>query len=135
MPQRKAFSAGWLCPALLCLLLLPGRAAGDGAVPGWNKLVYVMYRVEVTNYCGLTSDEVIAGFRLQRDAVLDAYPLTKSRIDSARSEAGKLVHWEWGNRGLGGFRQWCRNDATRYADQFVRALDTMQNGAQNEKQN
>lgn len=129
MPQRKAFSrkADWLCPALLCLLLLPGPAAGDGAAPGWNKLVYLMYQVEVTNYCGLTSDEVIAGFRLQRDAVLDAYPLTKSLADSARSEAGKLAHREWDNRGLGGFRRWCRNDATRYAGQFVRALSTAQN--------
>ena len=106
---------------LLCLLL-PARAAGDGTVPGWNKLVYLMYRIEVTNYCGLTSDEVIAGYRLQRDALLAEHPLSKSLVDRARGEAGKLAYREWDNRGLGGFRGWCRNDATRYAGQFVGAL-------------
>ena len=107
---------------LFYLLLLPGQVISDGTIPGWNKLVYLIYRIEVTNYCGLTSDRVIAGFQLQRNAMLDQYQFEKPLVESARSEAWKLGYAEWGNRGLGGFRGWCRNEAKRYANQFVQAL-------------
>lgn len=112
-----------LRPLLLSGLLFAGPAGGDGSVPGWNKLVYLIYRAEVTIYCSLATDQVIAGFHLLRKSMLNEYPLEQSLIQSARSEAGKLAHREWDNRGLGGFRKWCRNDATRYAEQFARALN------------
>ena len=102
---------------------MPGRAVSDGSVPGWNKLVYLLYRVEVTNYCGLTTEQVIAGFRLQRKALLDEYPISKPLLENARAEAWKLAYREWDNRGLGGFKRWCRNDASRYANQFVQELN------------
>ena len=111
---------------IFCLLLLPGQVISDGTIPGWNELVYLIYRIEVTNYCGLTTDQVIAGFHLQRKTMLDQYRLEKPLIESARSEARKLSYEEWGNRGLGGFRPWCRNEATLYANQFVRALNPAQ---------
>ena len=122
MPRQSAFSrrAGWFC--LLCPLLYGAPADGDGSVPGWNKLVYLAYRVEVTNYCGLTTERVIAGFRLQRKNLLNEYNLTPPQIQSARNEAWSLAHKEWDNRGLGGFKPWCRRDATRYAEEFVNEL-------------
>ncbi len=104
---------------------MPGRGgigdSGDGAVPGWNKLVYLVYRIEVINYCSLVTEQVAAGFQSQQKAVIDEYSFEKPLIESAHSEARKLAHAEWSNRGLGGFRGWCRTDAARYAKQFVQA--------------
>jgi len=94
-------------------------AIADGEVPGWNKLVYLFYRVEVTNYCGLTSDAVIAGFHRRRDALLAAHTIAPKLIADARAEAWRLAHKEWDNRGLGGFRGWCQNDAARYAAELT----------------
>lgn len=108
---------------MLCMLFLPGPgpAGGDGAIPGWNKLVYLIYRIEVTNYCGLTTEQVAAGFRSQRDLLLGEYSLAKPLVENARAEAATLAHREWANRGLGGFKRWCRNDAARYAKQLAPA--------------
>lgn len=99
--------------------LVPPPAPADGSAPGWNKLVYLFYRIEVTNYCGLTSDAVIAGFQRRRDALLATHAIAAPLIDSARAEAWQLAHKEWDNRGLGGFRGWCRKDAARYAAQLA----------------
>lgn len=105
---------------LLCALL-SAPAGGDGGVPGWNKLVYLIYRVEVTNYCGLTSERVLAGFHRHRHELLAEHALTAALIDSARAEAWNLAHKEWDNRGLGGFKRWCRLDAARYAGELADA--------------
>jgi len=94
-------------------------AIADGDVPGWNKLVYLFYRIEVTNYCGLTTDTVIAGFQRHRDALLAVHTIAPKLVASARAEAWRLAHKEWDNRGLGGFRGWCQNDAARYAAELT----------------
>lgn len=104
---------------LTALLLYSSLTSGDGTVPGWNKLVYLMYRIEVTNYCSLTTNPVIAGFHQQRAAILAEYGFAESLVTTARTEAYKLAYREWDNRGLGGFRRWCRKDATRYAEQLA----------------
>ena len=107
----------------LLLFLFSSCALADGSVPGWNKFVYVIYRLEVTNYCGLTDEQILAGFYRERDAVLNEYNFSETLIAAARSEARNLVHAEWSNRGLGGFRGWCRNEATSYAIRFIAAND------------
>jgi len=100
---------------------LPPPLHADGAAPGWNKLVYLIYRLEVTRYCSLADDAVAAGFRAARDALLAQYRFGKNLIDSARREADLLAYREWDNRGLGGFRRWCRVDAALFARQLLRA--------------
>lgn len=108
-------------------LLLSNAALGlpqshaDGGVPGWNKLVYLIYRLEVTRYCSLADDAVAAGFRAARDAMLARYHFAPGMINSARREAYLLAYREWDNRGLGGFRRWCREDAALFARQLLRA--------------
>ena len=107
------------CIIAAALSLMPAASLADGEVPGWNKLVYLFYRIEVTNYCGLTTATVIAGFQRRRDHLLATHALAAPLIDSARAEAWRLAHKEWDNRGLGGFRHWCRNDAARYANELT----------------
>ncbi|MDD9856188.1 MAG: hypothetical protein OXU88_08430 [Gammaproteobacteria bacterium] len=112
-------AARCIIAAALSLSLMPAASLADGNVPGWNKLVYLFYRIEVTNYCGLTTAAVIAGFQRRRDHLLATHALAAPLIDSARAEAWRLAHKEWDNRGLGGFRSWCHNDAARYANELA----------------
>jgi len=96
----------------------------DSQLPGWDDLVTVYYRLEVTNYCGLTSDQVGAGFRLKRDRILEHNSLTPVQIDSARAQAWKAGYREWDNRGLGGFKRWCANEGTSYVAYFIADSDS-----------
>lgn len=112
-------AARCIIAAALSLSMMPAASLADGEVPGWNKLVYLFYRIEVTNYCGLTTAAVIAGFQRRRDHLLTTHAIAAPLIDSARAEAWRLAHKEWDNRGLGGFRSWCRNDAARYANELA----------------
>ncbi len=100
-------------PAVL-LLALAGPAAG--ATDAWVKPVLrdalerAIYDYEVAGYCGLAGPAVEAGLaaivaRLRREAGLDA-----AALDRARAQAWKAARWEWENRGLGGFRAWCRGE-------------------------
>ncbi|MDA8012273.1 MAG: hypothetical protein MPJ83_08075 [Gammaproteobacteria bacterium] len=117
-PRKK------LSPRFFALLLpaFGGAAApplhADGGVPGWNALVYLVYRLEVTRYCSVADDAVAAGFRAARDALVAQYRLAAGLIESARHEAYLLAYREWQNRGLGGFRRWCRVDAALFARQL-----------------
>ncbi|NKB77881.1 MAG: hypothetical protein GKR96_12825 [Gammaproteobacteria bacterium] len=88
-------------------------------VPGWNALVYLIYKVEVTNYCSLTEEKTILGFQQKYKRLIEQYHLDRvvrggNLIDFARSEAWNLAYKEWDNRGLGGFRGWCKKEASRY---------------------
>jgi len=116
--RRAAFSRAAAC-CLAAACLAPPPVPADGGVPGWNRLVYLMYRVEVTNYCGLTTERVLAGFHRRQKALSGDYNLEPHHLESARVEAWKLAYKEWDNRGLGGFRGWCRFDAARYARQLA----------------
>lgn len=99
--------------------MIGAPCAADSQSQGWDDLVSVYYRLEVTNYCGLTSDQVAAGFIQKRDHILRQNSLTPEQIDSARAEAWKAGYREWDNRGLGGFRRWCANEGASYAAFFI----------------
>ncbi len=91
----------------------------NGSIPGWNTLVYLIYKLEVTNYCSLTTDRTILGFRQKYRMLTEHYQLDRNTgqgnlVELARSEAWNLAYKEWDNRGLGGFRRWCKKEASRY---------------------
>ena len=90
----------------------------DGTVSGWNRFVYLTYRLEVTNYCSLTTQRAIDGYLQRRQDLLLQYRFNQSLIESAQGEAWKLAYREWDNRGLGGFRRWCARDGHQYLDFF-----------------
>lgn len=117
MPRRATVAI--VATVAVAALCLPATARADADTPGWNALVYLFYRVEVTNYCGITTAAVIAGFHRRRDALLATHAIDAPGIDRARAEAWRLARKEWDNRGLGGFRNWCRKDAARYAKQLA----------------
>lgn len=100
------------------MILLPstGLAADE-----LERLVHIAYLAEVTNYCSLADEQVARGFRLERDRLVAAGALGPEQIEQARSRAWQMGHAEWQNRGLGGFRAWCRTEGADAAEYF-RAL-------------
>ena len=81
------------------------------------------YELEVAGYCGLVSDAVGAGFRRRVDRILGDTPIDQATIDALRGAAWQAAHAEWQNRGLGGFRGWCRNEGRAAAEGFLAEPD------------
>jgi len=82
-------------------------------------LVELYYKLEVTNYCSLTSEAVIAGFKNANSKLLNKYVFSQEQLNAIRGEAWAAGYREWDNRGLGGFRRWCKNEGQQYAGEFI----------------
>ena len=86
--------------------------------PPKAPLSLLVYKMEVLNYCGLIDDEVSEGFKQQRDHIISSQNLTSENVQNARTEGWKSGLAEWQNRGLGGFRNWCKTDGKEIAGYF-----------------
>ena len=107
---------------LLCLLLIaPTHATPDTATR--EALSEAYYEFEVAGYCGLVSDAVAAGFHRQAGRILGDRVIDQETLNELRGKAWQAAHWEWQNRGLGGFRGWCRNEGKAAAERFLAEPD------------
>lgn len=108
LAQRQSLVAGWLfLTPILCF---------STELNKFDSLVQAVYDLEVTAYCGLTSDQVISGYRILHERLVQEGALDRDQIDAARSEGWQAAHAEWQNRGLGGFRGWCKNEGHAAAE-------------------
>jgi hypothetical protein len=84
------------------------------------ELSAVFYDFEVVGYCGLVSDAVGNGFRREAKRLISRDAIDSETVTHLRGKAWQAAHAEWQNRGLGGFKKWCRNEgraaAARFAD-------------------
>ncbi len=103
--------------ALLLLLVSPARAELDP--PTRDALRDSYYELEVASYCGLVSDAVAAGFHRQERRILADTAVEQETLDKLRGKAWQAAHREWQNRGLGGFRGWCRNEGNAATGRFL----------------
>jgi hypothetical protein len=99
------------------LLAFPAEAVLDTATQEALREAY--YEIEVAGYCGLVSDDVAAGFRRQVERILGDAVIEQETLNELRGKAWQAAHWEWQNRGLGGFRGWCRNEGRAAAERFL----------------
>jgi hypothetical protein len=83
---------------------------------GLDALVELEYQREVLMYCGIGDPEAVQGFLLRQDELLRQFELNEEDHREAMSRARRLAHEEWQNRGLGGFRGWCRSEGATYTD-------------------
>ncbi len=107
-------SSPWLIAALLCL-----APAGTLADQGERTLRRAVYDYAVTSYCGLLTAEVEFGFQRELTSLTDA-----SGLSEADAKAQRIAGWvdadrEWSNRGLGGYRAWCKEDGIPAARRFL----------------
>jgi hypothetical protein len=100
---------------ILQLSIFPMVCRADGSV---GILIRTLYMAEVANYCGLMTDLIALGFRQDRDRIIADYKLSSEDIDAANRESWKMGYAEWQNRGLGGFRNWCRTEGMQATERF-----------------
>jgi hypothetical protein len=89
-----------------------------GLPPPDKPLPLLVYKMEVLNYCGLIDDEISEEFKQQRDHIISHQNLTPEDVQNARMEGWKFGLAEWQNRGLGGFKNWCKTEGKQIVDYF-----------------
>lgn len=117
-PLKKALANG-LKPARIGLLLLLATAAPAEPLEGYPELSSVFYDFEVAGYCGLVTNAVGRGFRREAERLIERDDLDRDTINRLRGDAWQAAHAEWQNRGLGGFRNWCRTEGSAAALRFT----------------
>jgi hypothetical protein len=103
---------------LVGLLLLLSSAPLAAATEAYSELSRVYYDFEVAGYCGLVTHSVGQGFRREENRLVERYRLDRETINRLRGDAWQAAHAEWQNRGLGGFRNWCRTEGSAAAERF-----------------
>ena len=110
-------------------LLIAFISLAGAALPAHadSELVMLHYDLEIASYCGLVDDQVLLGFQALLLQKLELEQLSKSELEQARMQAWKEAHREWENRGLGGFRAWCKNEAAQAAQRLRANADLDKN--------
>lgn len=109
----------WLsCLEFLCFAGVAGLIAAGSAGAGDRDLTRVVYDYAVTSYCGTLDLEVERGFRDELAA-----ETRRSGLDAEGARKQRIKGWvaaenEWSNRGLGGFRAWCRDEGVSASGHF-----------------
>lgn len=86
-----------------------------------TPLEQVFYDIGVVGYCGLSENAVAEGFKREVKRIINRYALDETTVKAARARAITLVELEWDNRGLGGFRGWCRTEGENAVQRFLTA--------------
>lgn len=102
---------------LVAVLAVSGAAAAAGPKPQ-TELEHIFYDMGIIGYCGLSSDAASRGFHQQLEALVDRENIDPIQVRDARNRALTMVEWEWDNRGLGGFRGWCRDEGKAAVERF-----------------
>jgi hypothetical protein len=106
-------------PLFIILLCLVMPATGLGAEQKPNNLAIdtlakLEYKREVLVYCGISDGQAVQGFLDRQAQLVERYSMTESMQLQAASDARQAAYAEWQNRGLGGFRGWCRKEGSDY---------------------
>ena len=84
-----------------------------------TDLERAFYDIGVIGYCGLFNDAVSEGFSREVRRIVERDAVDEQSLNAARSKAMTLVELEWSNRGLGGFRGWCRSEGVDAVKRFL----------------
>jgi len=103
-------------PAIFISSLL--SAANAQTAVAHAELSALFYDFEVASYCGLVTDAVGNGFRHEAKKLISRDAVDSETVTHLRGKAWQAAHAEWQNRGLGGFRNWCRNEGLAAAARF-----------------
>ena len=104
---------------MLLTALICSPVVSQSKPDGWQVLVELYYKLEVVNYCSLANNAVISGFQNANSRLLKKYTFSQEQLNAIRGEAWSAGYREWDNRGLGGFRGWCKKEGQQYAHEFV----------------
>lgn len=111
--------------ALAIVALLASDVAGAAEAPRLiprptDTLRRVDYLFGVSAECGLVDDAVLHGYLIVSSALIERGGFTDTSRRHTRIRAMIAVELEWSNRGLGGYRNWCRTEGVDAAAMFRR---------------
>lgn len=119
--RNRHLSGAGLALAAVVVWAAPAAADGAAATPAerYPALHRAYYDMSVCEYCGLITAEVVDGYRR---AIADL--VARDAIDETLHREVRLKAWtaadlEYGNRGLGGFRNWCRTEGAAAVRRFL----------------
>ena len=104
---------------LLVMLAICGSSRADAPQQGTAALHAAYYGFAVCEYCGLVNFRVHDGFRREIAYLIKREGVSEEAARRVRIRAWTDADLEWGNRGLGGFRNWCRTEGIAAARRFV----------------
>lgn len=100
-----------------------GRPVQAGSVSRGAAIKQVVYLYSVTEYCGLNTGEVYDGYRREIRDLTREGRLPESTVRWLRIHGIIAADLEYDNRGLGGFRIWCRTEGVEAAKHFLAFRD------------
>ena len=109
--------------SVLGALLYMFTAGGVAGPMPETDLEQAFYDIGVIGYCGLGSAAVDQGYRRTVRRIIERDGIDKQGVNAAQSRAMTMVELEWDNRGLGGFRGWCRTDGENAVRRFLEGPD------------
>lgn len=83
---------------------------------GVNALADLEYMREVLMYCGISDPRAVEGFLDQKNVIVNDHGMDRNAELEAGSIARQRSYAEWQNRGLGGFKGWCRTEGADYTE-------------------
>lgn len=113
----KGRNSGFAIGGILLSVLL-GVAAQADPLERYAEISALFYDFEVAGYCGLVTNRAGRGFQHRASDLIDRYGIDRETLNRLRGDAWQAAHAEWQNRGLGGFRNWCRTEGRAAARRF-----------------
>lgn len=111
--SRRAILGG----ALLLASVFPATAAA----PPKDDYSRLIYDYEVALICGLGGAAMQQAYKQARARLEAASPLDAEELTRRRVHAMAAAEIEYNNRGLGGYRPWCRTEGRSGVDRIMRA--------------
>ena len=111
-----------LAGALAALAPVGPAAAWDANAPvtrEYPELHSAYYDISVCEYCGLVTSEVADGFRREVADLIARDRMSQDQNREVRIHAWTAADLEYGNRGLGGFRNWCKTEGLAAVQRFT----------------
>jgi hypothetical protein len=104
-------------------IVVPGAVAEESrytrARSEHPALFKLYYDETVMAYCGLLTPESEAGFRLERDILLAAEPLSVEAHRNVRVASDMAVDYAYQDHGLSGQKRWCKTEGLDAYSRFV----------------
>jgi hypothetical protein len=105
--------------ALAALLLAAAVARAEEPVSRGAAFKQIAYMYGVVQYCGLDTAAVVDGYWRESRFIRRRDGLTDPTARLLRTRGLIDADLEYGNRGLGGFRLWCRTEGQEAARHFL----------------
>jgi hypothetical protein len=117
----------WYLHRAIALAALAGTVSGAAAEESRYErarrehpaLFKLYYDETVMAYCGLLTAESEAGFRLERETLLAADPLSGEALREVRVASDMAADYAYQDHGLSGQKRWCKTEGRGAYDRFV----------------